>query len=77
MKNITKLLMAFLCLGVLFTACNKDNIDYDALNRQQIEAARKEKARRDSLLRIQAPLLEQCTVFRLYRNLVQSRACNR
>jgi len=59
MKNITKFLMAFLCLGVLFTACNKDNIDYDALNRQQIEAARKEKARRDSLLKIQAPLLEQ------------------
>nr|WP_288808920.1 hypothetical protein [uncultured Sphingobacterium sp.] len=59
MKNITKFLMAFLCLGMIFASCNKDNIDYDELNRQQIEAARKEKARRDSLLRIQAPQLEQ------------------
>ncbi|GAA4183328.1 hypothetical protein GCM10022218_41880 [Sphingobacterium ginsenosidimutans] len=44
---------------MIFASCNKDNIDYDELNRQQIEAARKEKARRDSLLRIQAPQLEQ------------------
>lgn len=59
MKNITKFLMAFLCLGMIFASCNKNNIDYDELNRQQIEAARKEKARRDALLKTQAPLLEQ------------------
>ncbi|MDM1293554.1 hypothetical protein HX021_04505 [Sphingobacterium sp. N143] len=59
MKNITKFLMAFLCLGMIFASCNKDNTDWDELNRQQIEAAKKEKARRDSLLRIQAPILEQ------------------
>ena len=57
MKNITKFLMAFLCLGVLFTACNKDNIDYDELIRQQQEAIKKEKARQDSLYKDQAPLL--------------------
>ena len=51
--------MAFLCLGILFKACNKDNIDYDELRRQQEEAARQEKARKESLLKIQAPQLEQ------------------
>lgn len=58
MKNITKLLMAFLCLGVLFTACNKDNFDWDAYYKQQEEAVKKEKARQDSLYKIQAPILE-------------------
>lgn len=51
--------MAFLCLGMIFTSCNKDNTDYAELERQQIEAARKEKARKDELLKAQAPLLEQ------------------
>lgn len=52
--------MAFLCLGMIFASCSKgDDVDWDELNRQQIEAAKKEKARRDSLLKIQAPLLEQ------------------
>ncbi|PUV23621.1 FKBP-type peptidyl-prolyl cis-trans isomerase [Sphingobacterium athyrii] len=34
MKNITKFLMAFLCLGMIFASCSKDNIDYDAINEQ-------------------------------------------
>jgi hypothetical protein len=58
MKNITKLLMAFLCLGILFTACNKDNFDWDAYYKQQEEAIKKEKARQDSLYKDQAPILE-------------------
>ncbi|OOG17332.1 hypothetical protein BWD42_14030 [Sphingobacterium sp. CZ-UAM] len=57
MKNITKFLMAFLCLGMIFTSCNKDNFDWDAYYRQQEEAIKREKARQDSLYKIQAPLL--------------------
>jgi len=59
MKKFTKFLMAFLCLGLLFASCNKDNFDYEKAEREQIERNRIEKARRDSLLKIQAPLLEQ------------------
>ena len=50
--------MAFLSLGILFTACNKDNFDWDAYYKQQEEAVKKEKARIDSLYKIQAPILE-------------------
>ncbi|CDT08251.1 hypothetical protein [Sphingobacterium faecium] len=59
MKKITKFLMAFLCLGLIFASCNKDNFDYEKAEREQIEKVRLEKVRRDSLKRIQAPLLEQ------------------
>ncbi|MCS4225117.1 FKBP-type peptidyl-prolyl cis-trans isomerase [Sphingobacterium sp. BIGb0165] len=57
MKNITKFLMALLCLGMIFTSCNKDNFDWDAYYRQQEEAIKREKARQDSLYKIQGPLL--------------------
>lgn len=59
MKKITKFLLAFLCLGLIFASCNKDNFDYEKAEREQIEKNRLEKVRRDSLKRIQAPLLEQ------------------
>lgn len=59
MKKFTKFLMAFLCVGLIFASCNKDNFDYEKAEREQIEKARLEKVRRDSLKRIQAPLLEQ------------------
>lgn len=57
MKNITKFLMAFLCLGMIFASCNKDNFDWDEYYRQQEEAIKREKARQDSLYKDQAPLL--------------------
>ena len=47
--------MAFLCLGMIFASCNKDNIDYDAIEEQQ----RLEMIRIDSTRKAQAPLLEQ------------------
>lgn len=59
MKKFTKFLFAFLCLGLIFASCNKDNFDYEKAEREQIEKNRLEKVRRDSLKRIQAPLLEQ------------------
>lgn len=59
MKKITKFLLTFLCLGLIFASCNKDNFDYEKAEREQIEKNRLEKVRRDSLKRIQAPLLEQ------------------
>ncbi len=59
MKNLTKILFACLCLGLVFASCSKDDFDWDAYYRDQADAAKKEQARRDSLLRIQAPLLEQ------------------
>jgi len=31
MKNITKFLMAFFCLGLILTSCNKDDTDYNAI----------------------------------------------
>jgi len=37
MKNITKFLMAFLCLGMIFASCSKDNIDYDAIEKKMRE----------------------------------------
>jgi|SRR5690606_13221185 len=40
MKNITKFLMAFLCLGIIFSACNKDNFDWDAYYKEQAEKQR-------------------------------------
>jgi len=36
MKKITKFLMAFLCLGLIFASCNKDNFDYEKAEREQI-----------------------------------------
>lgn len=51
--------MAFLCMGIVFASCNKNDFDYEKAEREQIEKARLEKVRRDSLKRIQAPLLEQ------------------
>ncbi|WP_282636385.1 FKBP-type peptidyl-prolyl cis-trans isomerase [Sphingobacterium thalpophilum] len=40
MKNITKFLMAFLCLGMIFSACNKDDFDWDAFYKEQAEKQR-------------------------------------
>ncbi|MGJ1409774.1 FKBP-type peptidyl-prolyl cis-trans isomerase [Sphingobacterium thalpophilum] len=40
MKNITKFLMAFLCLGMIFASCNKDDFDWDAFNKEQAEKQR-------------------------------------
>ncbi|MEN5056157.1 hypothetical protein [Sphingobacterium kitahiroshimense] len=59
MKKFTKFLMAFLCMGIVFASCNKNDFDYEKAEREQIEKARLEKLRIDSLKRIQAPLLEQ------------------
>ncbi|MEJ5089979.1 hypothetical protein GEO21_08075 [Sphingobacterium faecium] len=59
MKKFTKFLFAFLCLGLVFASCNKDNFDYEQAEREQIEQARLEKVRRDSLKRIQAPILRE------------------
>ncbi|MEZ0452517.1 FKBP-type peptidyl-prolyl cis-trans isomerase [Sphingobacterium thalpophilum] len=43
MKNITKFLMAFLCLGMIFASCSKgDDINWDELE----EKARQEQIRR-------------------------------
>lgn len=58
MKNITKFLLAFLCIGLVFASCNKDNFDYEKAEREQIERERVEKARRDSLKRDQALILK-------------------
>ncbi|MNL01272.1 hypothetical protein D3C87_1217370 [compost metagenome] len=57
MKKFTKFLFAFLCLGLVFVSCNKDNFDYEQAEREQIEKNRIEKARIDSLKKIQAPIL--------------------
>lgn len=59
MKNLTKILFACLCLGMVFASCNKDNFDWDAYYKEQAEKARLEKARIDGLLQTQAPLLKQ------------------
>jgi FKBP-type peptidyl-prolyl cis-trans isomerase FkpA len=56
MKNITKFLMAFLCLGMIFASCSKsDGIDWAAEQEKQ----RLEMIRIDSTRKAQAPLLEQ------------------
>ena len=58
MKNFTKILLAFLCIGLVFASCNKDNFDYEQAEKDQIEQARLEKIRIDALKKEQAPLLE-------------------
>ncbi|MDF2852403.1 MAG: peptidylprolyl isomerase [Sphingobacterium multivorum] len=59
MKNITKLLMAFLCLGVLFTACNKDNFDWDAYYKEQIEKQRVQDSINKKRIDEQFPLIKK------------------
>ncbi len=54
MKNITKFLMGFLCLGMIFTSCSKDNIDYDAIN----EKIRQEQIRQYKTKKQQAQAIE-------------------
>lgn len=62
MKKITKFLMAFLCVGLLFASCNKDNFDYEKAEKEQIERNRLEKLRIDSLKKAQAPLLRDYAI---------------
>lgn len=59
MKNITKLLMAFLCLGVLFTACNKDNFDWDAYYKEQTEKQRVQDSINKKRIDEQFPLIKK------------------
>ncbi|MEN5433087.1 hypothetical protein ABE545_05540 [Sphingobacterium faecium] len=59
MKKFTKFLMAFLCMGIVFASCNKNDFDYEKAEREQIEKARLEKVRRDSLKKDQAPILRE------------------
>lgn len=47
MKNITKFLMAFLCLGMIFTSCSKDDTDYNAIEeKMRQELIRKYKTKK-------------------------------
>lgn len=62
MKNFTKILLAFLCIGLVFASCNKDNFDYEQAEKDQIERNRIEKARIDSLKKIQAPILRDFAI---------------
>ncbi|KKX48236.1 MULTISPECIES: hypothetical protein [Sphingobacterium] len=59
MKKFTKFLMAFLCMGIVFASCNKNDFDYEKAEREQIEKARLEKLRIDSLKKDQAPILRE------------------
>ncbi|MEN5193983.1 hypothetical protein [Sphingobacterium faecium] len=59
MKKFTKFLMAFLCMGIVFASCNKNDFDYEKAEKEQIEKARLEKVRRDSLKKDQAPILRE------------------
>lgn len=54
--------MAFLCVGLLFASCNKDNFDYEKAEKEQIERNRLEKLRIDSLKKAQAPLLRDYAI---------------
>ncbi|WP_312788593.1 FKBP-type peptidyl-prolyl cis-trans isomerase [Sphingobacterium sp.] len=59
MKNITKFLMAFLCLGILFTACNKDNFDWDAYYKEQAEKQRVQDSINKKRVEEQFPMIKK------------------
>ena len=59
MKNITKFLMAFLCLGMIFASCNKDNFDYEGWEKEQLEKQRIQDSINNKRIEEQYPTVKQ------------------